>query len=213
MAKIYAEDGTLDYAKAAQSLVAVQQMTNSTMRGDATELATAAALLDIAVSLNAIVGQFAPVEFIDQDDADREMIRNDARKVGPDGELLGEEERQDDGTEDAPFDYGDRIQYEADDDRDGAAGVITAFGMSEGSVVAHVHWDGQPEGETQPVWLDDLRREVISAPDATVDENDEPIEHLTREAGLVDDEDDVDADFEPTSSLVKVKKGKKGKNR
>lgn len=198
MAKIYTEDGTLDYALAAQSLIAVQQSANQSQRGDATKLATAAALLDIAVSLNALVSQFAPVEFVDQD--------VDAREVGPDGEPLGEEERE----EDAPLEPGDRIQF--DDDEAVATGVVVTVEMSEGSPAGLVHWDGTPEGAMQKVWLDDLRREVGGS---TLDEvygegapksDDEP----NGDDGI-ELEDDVDADFEPEP--VKVKKSKKDKRR
>lgn len=55
MQGIYTDDGALDYAAAAAQLSTLRGLNNATLKADAVALVNAAALLDIAVSLNALV--------------------------------------------------------------------------------------------------------------------------------------------------------------
>lgn len=189
MTDIYTPEGVLDYAEAARSLAGIKGVTNHLINAQTVSRVQAAAMLDIAVSLNRLTVLAEGAEFPLGSDAP------DEREVGPDGEPLVEPER---GDDEPPLEVGDWIAP-----RSAAGGPlkgfdpvqITRLGESEGDVWVEVHSDDADLGRmwaanlvrVDPPRETDAEGYDLDTPDADEDD-DEPTG-----ADMVDE---LDADFD-----------------
>lgn len=176
MADIYHEGETpvLDYAEAARTLAGLRHLGNDKAKTDTVARVSAAALLDIAVTLNAILNGFATGGIWPDDGSEND----DEREVGPDGEPMGDPERDGSDDPDAPLDIDDRVELKAgvNGGPGGARGIITALGQSEGEGWAEIRWDVD-ENEASfvtRVWVDVLRREPVDETENGEPEGDDP---------------------------------------
>ena len=117
MTNLYTPDGVLDYVEAARTIAGLKHTTNATSKAEATDRVAAAALLDIAVSLNHLVVLAEGAEFplgsdAPDDEKEDEEVDDDERQVGPDGEPLDEPERDE---EDWPIEVGSWVVARAGD--------------------------------------------------------------------------------------------------
>lgn len=185
---IYNAEGTLDYGRAANVLSGLTSLTNDAQATLKVQRVQAAALLDIAVSLNALAG-IALNDF--------ELGAKDERRTVDDPDD-GEDER-----EVEELDIGDLVVKEADPEPR-EVGIVTALGFSEGELYAVVRWDrGAPASDPVPgateskVWLKHLVK-LDSVPE-TFGGGEFPVqpEGVTAddEADARDMVDDLDADF------------------
>lgn len=205
MTDLYTPEGVLDYAAAARDLAGIPRLTNARVADATVATVSAAALLDIAVSLNRLVVLAEGAEFPLGSDAPDE--------VGPDGEPMGDPQREtDDPIDEAPLEVGERVVVRPETIIVGenvadlaAGGVVLALGVSEGEEWAEVSFDVD-EGEepvTRRVWAAALMREPI--PDAVA-------ETLAHEADPeVFDEPDardavegIDDDFGPATPVAEA---------
>jgi hypothetical protein len=170
MQGIYTDDGALDYAAAAAQLSTLRGLGSATLKAEAVALVNAAALLDIAVSLSALV-RMAGSEFdLGPETADDDDEAEPGEAAGPDGEP-GEEP-------DEPFELGEYVRP-----REGASGPfgpISSMGESEGSTWLAVDLsDNEHEPhESARVWASGYERFVpmteSASAGAEVADHDEP---------------------------------------
>lgn len=205
MTDIYTDEGTLDYAEAARTLANLKAVGNDQVKTQTVNRITAAAALDIAVSLNAIVTALATGGV---------WLDEPEREVGPDGEPMGDEEREDaEPVDDTPLEVGDWVARRADiEDGEPTFYLIEAIGTTEGSDYAVLPDLGK-------VWVSELVRIDPGA----VREVSAALEGAPAESSIDDDDaptgadmvDDIDSDFDaPTTEAVKPAKDKsKGKNK
>lgn len=198
---LYNDEGALDYAEAARRLRSLREHGRDMgARAETIALVTAAAQLDIAVSLSAIVTGLATGG----------LWLDDERQTGPDGEPMGDPERGDGTPDEQPLEVGDWV-LPRDREPDEFTGPfsIAAIGVSEGRDIATL-------GNGNKVWLDLLER--VAAPERETDPEgfdlDTPdLDELPEgdlEPDAEDDDppsgrdmvDDIDADFDPAPTPV-----------
>lgn len=185
---LYTPEGALDYAEASRRLRSLREHGRDVgARAETIALVTAAAQLDIAVSLSAIVTGLATGG----------LWLDDERQTGPDGEPMGDPERGEDDPDERPLEVGDwvsprdvsapediePVQVLRVDVREGEAVLDLGGGWVFASAFYRVNVDREGYDLDTPD-LDELP-EVDLDPDA----DDEP-------SGR-DMVDDLDADFDP----------------
>lgn len=202
MANLYTPEGTLDYAAAAGILAGAKQITNDAKRATETSLVRAAALLDIAVSLGAIVSGFAtggiwPDAPGDDDDDDEE------------GDDPRTDEDVDEYIDDRPLDIDDWVLPYPVWPGDGAPtdipSRVIAVGASEGAPwveLEHHDATGSVLGAPTRAWAEGWCR--VPAPFTAAE--------MATTVDLADLLDDIDSDFDAPTSVddrpAKVKKNK-----
>lgn len=185
--EIYNDDGVLDYAAASAEVAGARGITDITRRSGIYEQVTAAALLDIAVSLNTLVKlahDSSPFD-LSGDEYDSE------------GDGLGDESTED---EVRLFEVGGKVMRP-----DGLVGVVFGIGESEGA--RFVDADYGPSEGTARIWAEYLTP-VKDEPTDAADANNET------EPDPADAVDELDDDFTPaTVAEPKVKKAGKSKSK
>jgi hypothetical protein len=178
---IYTPEGVLDYAEAARSLAAIKGVNNHLINAQTVARVNAAALLDIAVSLNRLTVLAEGAEFPLGSDAPDD----DEREVGPDGEPLGEPERGDD----EPIEVGDWVARRDEPEAEHPTlWRVDALGESEGAA----WFENESLGR---VWLEGYVK--TNPPGSTLHIDDEPTGR--------DMVDEIDADFDEAPEVGGVR--------
>lgn len=195
---LYTPEGILDYAEAARQLGNLRELGNAAAKTEATQVITAAALVDIAVSLNAVVAGFTTDDTVGDDgDAAEERERGevDTVVIEPADDL-----EAGDWVQPWPIDYDDATQLDK-------PSLVLAVGVSEGAAwveLEHYDDDGSVLSSGVRSWAENYRR--VPGPDAAGEAESDIDPH-----DLVDD---IDSDFGESTrdgtegKPVKVKSGK-----
>jgi len=162
MASIYNDDGVLDYMAAAAELRGLRELGNPAAQATAASRIAAAAAVDVAASLNALVGILS-------------VALEDGQRVTPGDDIDAEgDEQVDDVTinepdADDPLDVGDWVRplpvADGSGEQVGHPSLVIAVGQSEGAdwlTLRHYDDDGNEfvsvGGDGARVWADNYRR-------------------------------------------------------
>lgn len=210
MANIFTdgETPTLDYAEAARQLRGVGQLGNDKLKTETTERVAAAALLDIAASLNVIVGAMIADEMAARDYDPRDDHDNDeASRDEPDTVVTENNESDwlEVGDWVKPWPIDDVVAYNIT-----PASKVIAAGMTEGEGWLELEVfdvEGRSLGQTVRQWAENFHR--VDAPEFPVVASEAP--------ALTDYVDDIDSDFDSVDAesvtLPKVKTKGKSKSK
>jgi len=182
MADLYT-NGALDYEKTARAIDGLKGVGNQGVRAAELQLITAAAVLDIAVSLGALI----------------QGLANGG--IWPDAPGVDSDDLADEPETDRPLEVGD---WAAPRNAAGSAlpgfepMLVVALGTSEGD-----DWAELGEVEGQRAWVSNLVR--VEPPRA-----DEPDTDFVEPANPADLVDDIDSDFDE-ATVSAPRAGKKGK--
>lgn len=197
MTGIYTDEGTLDYMAAAAELTGLKHLGNANIKAETVARVSAAALLDIAVSLGALVDALAG-----------------EREVGPDGDPMGDEERgvdePDEVPDDRPLEVGDWVQpFPVDLDEAtnlDMPSLILNIGVSEGAEwldLKHYNDDGSVRSSGARAWAENYHSVPPMQPARPADDDAIDLRDLV---------DDIDSDFDEApideAKPAKVKSGK-----